>query len=59
MGSADGSQSDELDMVRAVVHFDGAAGAAKRIKVDPDEPFPTSMRSTFRARGAGSTHTCT
>jgi len=45
------SERDELDMVRAVVHFDGPAGAAKRIKVDPDEPFPTSMKIDLPRKG--------
>ena len=45
------SERDQLDMIRAVVHFDGAAGAAKRIKVDPDEPFPTSMRVDLPRKG--------
>ncbi|MFL6181846.1 MAG: S8 family peptidase [Actinomycetes bacterium] len=35
---------DQVDKIRAIVHFNGrGGGAAKRIIVDHDQPFPTSM----------------
>ena len=43
---------DKIDMIRGIVHFDGGnGGASKKIKIDQDAPFPTSMRMDIPKRG--------
>ncbi|HVQ87921.1 MAG TPA: S8 family serine peptidase [Actinomycetes bacterium] len=36
---------DKIDVIKGLVHFEGPGGAAeRRLKVDPDQPFPTSIK---------------
>ncbi len=42
---------DKIDVIRGVVHLDGnGGGAEKKLKIDQDAPFPTSMRIALPKR---------
>lgn len=37
-------QKEDVDVIRAYINISGAGGVSKKITIDQDEPFPTSMK---------------